>query len=705
MTTNPTRLDLDTTTLGISRRNFPAIVFDEAHQQAWTTRSELAAEMNPAQPADSGYTEAARLAAGAGLRVSCHREGLITDETLAGANVLVISHAADPMWEKTTGVGSPVYTPDEISTIEHFVARGGGLVVLAEHEQQKYGNNLSELLDRFGVGVEHVSVVDPTHCHNNVVAWPVIELATPGEGLLARVHDVAMYRAGVLDLTGAPEATVVARTRATATPAGSPVIATLRHGAGRVVAASDSDLFGDDSIKDRDNAQLWVNLITWASTSDRASERRGSQLPDAWYKLVEAVEAFRPLQNEDGSVRPDAVDQASALVEDVCKQVEALAPIFPHDADYLSTTVKDLQRWAGEGFAIPDFLDSLDLFHPDRQRVDGLEHLVVSVMYTQNGNPAKNLEAVWIRTVWPEWLARVEEGGYDNPAFVPIEFIAFTKGYDTHSAVLFPETVPVREVPKFTWGAIFCDRESARFRHVVRNAARLLKLQLPPDAELLISAPRLAQETYVLWDLVHDRTHSHGDLPFDPFMIKSRQPFWMYALEELRCDLNAYVECQELTDSGVAQARLVRYAILLDRLLRFPVTGDRVRNYDGLGGQVLFAHLHRSGVLRWTDNTLRIDWEKVDAAVAELAVQVNALYRGGIDQSRVGYWKKSRDFVAGLVEPNPGSNWANGRVDLNSPTRELVDAVLADEFPLNVFYDALRKKLATTIEETKGMTL
>ncbi|MGW6302706.1 DUF6421 family protein [Peribacillus butanolivorans] len=26
--------------------------------------------------------------------------------------------------------------------------------------------------------------------------------------------------------------------------------------------------------------------------------------------------------------------------------------------------------------------------------------------------------------------------------------------------------------------------------------------------------------------MVHDRTHSHGDLPFDPFMIKQRQPFW-----------------------------------------------------------------------------------------------------------------------------------------------------------------------------------
>ena len=45
---------------------------------------------------------------------------------------------------------------------------------------------------------------------------------------------------------------------------------------------------------------------------------------------------------------------------------------------------------------------------------------------------------------------------------------------------------------------------------------------------------RACPETFVMWDMVHDRTHSHGDLPFDPFMIKQRMPFWMYGLEELR---------------------------------------------------------------------------------------------------------------------------------------------------------------------------
>ena len=53
-------------------------------------------------------------------------------------------------------------------------------------------------------------------------------------------------------------------------------------------------------------------------------------------------------------------------------------------------------------------------------------------------------------------------------------------------------------------------------------------------------------DAYIVWDLIHDRTHSHGDLPFDPFMIRQRSPYWMYSLEELRCDLTAFGEAVKL---------------------------------------------------------------------------------------------------------------------------------------------------------------
>ncbi|WP_431909872.1 DUF6421 family protein [Nonomuraea jabiensis] len=686
---------------------FPRVLFDEAHSESWTVRREVAEAINPAHPDDNSYARAAGLLRHLGHTVGVHTSGALTPETLAEQDVLVIAHPSGERWERTIGQGSPLFTAAELDAIESFVAGGGGLVVLAEEEQDKYGNNLRELLGRFGVGVTHATVRDPRHAHRDVATWVLAEPAT-SSGLLAGVRTACFYRTGVLTVASEVEGEgeVLFATSPTADPAGAPLAAAVRYGKGRVVAFADSDLFGDDSIEDYDHRRLWGNVVTWAARVPDAGAAAGSRdeaKAAGFARLKAAVEELRPLQVKDGSV-PEEKERAKALVAEIGTRLGEISPYFPHDAAYLQAVQNDLAKWAEQDLGVPDFLDSLDLFHPDTQREDGLEHVVVFPMYTQNGNPARNLEAVWIRTIWPDWLARLEAGGYDNPMFVPIAFEDFTSGYDTHSAVLFPETVAVRQAPaRFTWGGIFADREAARFRRVSQAAAETLKLDLPPDAARLLASQRLAQDTFVLWDLVHDRTHSHGDLPFDPFMIKQRMPYWLYSLEELRCDLTAFGEAVKLEAQGVPHARYVQVAILFDRLFRFPITGERVRNYDGLGGQLLFAYLHRNDIVRWTDNRLTIDWERVADGVADLRGEVEKLYRDSIDRSKLAHWLAAYELVSAYVAPHPGSTWAKGVQALPEEQKAKVDAVLADEFPLSMFYEALRRKLAEVVESTKGL--
>ncbi|MFF4740795.1 DUF6421 family protein [Streptomyces sp. NPDC001262] len=432
----------------------------------------------------------------------------------------------------------------------------------------------------------------------------------------------------------------------------------------------------------------------------------------AWGALKAAVERIRPWQSADGSIDLTAADgppgeEVRAEVDKVVTAVEQLSPLVPHDAAYHTALAADLRRWADDGFGVPDFLDSLLAFRPAAQRADGLQHLVLFPMYTQNGNPDRNLEAVVLRVVWPEWLAELERTRYDNPLFLGITFEDFTSGYDTNSAVLFPETIAVREAPdRFTWGGIFCDREAARFRRVTEAAVDILGLELPEDIARMVGDQQRCQQAFVLWDMVHDRTHSHGDLPFDPFMIKQRQPFWMYGLEELRCDLTAFKEAVKLEADGYAQGRDVQYAVLFDRMFRFPVTGERVRNYDGLGGQLLFAYLHRHDVVRWTDNTLHIDWDRAPQVTNQLCGEIEKLYRDGIDRPKLVHWFAAYALVSSYLAPHPGSVWAKGpdALDLTQPPRKLVDDVLPDEFPLSMFYEALAKKLRGVIASTKGIT-
>jgi Family of unknown function (DUF6421) len=442
----------------------------------------------------------------------------------------------------------------------------------------------------------------------------------------------------------------------------------------------------------------------------------------AWLRLKEAATALQSLQEADGSV-PDEENREHAkdLVEEIVAAVRALAPSFPHDADYLGALVADFHRWTADGFGVPDFLDSLVAFQPQAHRSNGLRHLVVFPMFTQNGSSRRHVEAVLVEVVWPDFVADLERGDYSNGMFVPVRFLDFTPGYDSNSAVLFPETVAMREIPSFTWGAIFADREAARFRRVVRAAAEITKLDLPEPAARLLDDQELTERTFVMWDLIHDRTHMRGDLPFDPFMIKQRMPFFLYSLEELRCDLTAFREAvrlerelsqlpeDERTDAQRAileHAPLVQYAIIFDRIFRFAITGGRVRNYDGLGGQLLFAWLHQHHVLHWTDTRLTIDWPEVADVVVELGREIEELYWRSIDRPKTAHWLAAYALVAGTLTPHPASVWAKGgdALPLDGPPRGLTDAVHPDEFPLSMFYEALAKKMGDTIASTSGIT-
>jgi hypothetical protein len=691
------------------------VLFDESHSEAWTIRRDRAEEMQPAHPEDCSYATAAEGLAGRDFEVLPNQDRPLTRDTLAGADVLVIAHPSDPKWEATVSSRTPQLSDAELDAIEEFVRSGGGLIALGETEQDKYGNNLNDLLARFGIEVEHRTVQDYRHFHT-APSWVLAELpgtandlesaANGGRAnghspvdLLARVQRACFYRTGTLALRDGGQ--VIARTFPTASPPRAPLAAVVEHGAGRVVVLADSDLFGDDCIGELDNEPLWLNLVYWAAQPAFAGVQAVTDSPaqadPSWRELKQAVEELRATQLPDGSVDTAEHDpgRLTELVEAISSATARLARHFPHQKAYIEALRADLRSWVDSGFAKPDFMRSTEAFRPERDRRDGIEHLVVFPMYKQNASRDTCFEALIVRVPWPDFVAELERSGYDNPKFVPINFVAHTSGYDSECAVLFPETFSTAERPPSHFGGIFCDREAERFRRVCGSAAELLELNLPPDAACLLNSPELSMDAYIVWDLIHDRTHMHGDLPFDPFMIRQRSPYWMYSLEELRCDLTAFGEAVKLERDGFAFARYVQYAILFDRLFRFPVTGNRVRNYDGLGGQLLFAFLHKEGYLHWTDNHLMIDWERVADGVGALRERVHDLYHSGIDRSKLGQWIAAHDLVAAYVPPADGSRWAAERRDLPevSEPKELVDLVKDDEFPLSLFYVQLAGKL------------
>jgi hypothetical protein len=684
------------------------VIFDEAHSEAWTIRPGVASDMQPAHPGDASYARAAELLVGHDFEVAPNTASPLDAAVLGDCDLLVIAHPSEQHWERTTGLGSPQLTLDELDAIERYVQDGGGLVVLGETEQDKYGNNVNELLERFGLYLRSDTVQDYEHC-DGAPTWILAELTDGARGsggdLLAGIGAACFYRATTIESRNG--ARVLARTHPSASVPGAPLMVASDHGDGRVVVIADSDLFGDDCIGALDHAALWMNIANWtARRADGTGTAPGTmpggavrfglaharQPGDQVATLITATNSLSELQAADGSLLPDA-DRAQAAdrVHAVVEALAALAGEFPN----LVAAGEDLQAWAGGGYGKPDFTRALAAFRPEQGRENGRLHLAFFPMYKQNGSPDTCFETVLVRVPWPDWIAELEATRYDNPKFVPVELVAATRGYDSECAVLFPEQVAVTERQPNNFGAIFCDRESARLRRVASAAADLLQINVPPDAARLLADVEASKQSYILWDLVHDRAHSHGDLPFDPFMVRQRAPYWMYSLEELRCDLTTFGEAVGLEGAGLAFARNVQYAILFDRLLRFPITGPRVRNYDGLGGQLLFAYLHHGGYLHWTDNRLTFEWGQVADGVLALRDEVLELYRAGIDRTKLQHWSAAHDLVARYVPPAAGSRWVSGVRDFEEipDPRPYCDAVLPDEFPLSIFYSALQGAL------------
>ncbi len=136
---------------------------------------------------------------------------------------------------------------------------------------------------------------DYEHCAD-APSWILAELLDGGRGrdgdLLARVDSVCLYRATTISASDG--ARVLARTHASASVPGAPLIATAAHGAGRVVVLADSDLFGDDCIDEFDHRALWLNIVYWvARTPARAPlATADTRLDPAWAELRDQTNAL-----------------------------------------------------------------------------------------------------------------------------------------------------------------------------------------------------------------------------------------------------------------------------------------------------------------------------------------------------------------------------------------------------------------------------
>ena len=501
------------------------------------------------------------------FEVAAHTDGRARPPTSSPApHVLVIAHPSDPKWEATVNGGSPLLDPAEIDAIEAFVAAGGGLVVLGETEQDKYGNNVNELLARFGVEIENATVQDYEHHHDDTPSWVLASLGDarrrPPDGPTCSPASRAacFYRAGASRPTnGARSSPARTRPPRCRTPPLAAVGRARRRPRRRPRRLRPLRRRLHRRARPR-GALAQPRLLGRPARASpprerpaRSADRRRPRLDPPQGRGRGA--APHPGSPTARSTPPSTTPTSCATSPSaIAESAQALKPRFPHQHDYIDALAADLLAWADGGFGKPAFDRSTEAFRPERDRRDGIEHLVVFPMYKQNASRDTCFEALVVRVPWPEWIAELEcdalrqrqvrAGHLRRP-----HLAATTPSAPSSSRRRSPppsgRRVPLRRDLLRPRGRALPPRLRRRRRDPPPQPAARRRL----PARLAASSPSRA---YILWDLVHDRTHMRGDLPFDPFMIRQRSPYWMYSLEELRCDLTAF------GDGGRARARGLR---------------------------------------------------------------------------------------------------------------------------------------------------
>jgi len=140
-------------------------------------------------------------------------------------------------------------------------------------------------------------------------------------------------------------------------------------------------------------------------------------------------------------------------------------------------------------------------------------------------------------------------------------------------------------------------------------------------------------------------------------MVRQRAPYWMYSLRSCAVTSPPSVRRLRLEREGLGFARNVQYAILFDRLLRFPITGSRVRNYDGLGGQLRCSPTcTRVGIWPGPTTSSRstgIGWPM--GVIALRADEIFALYkRRGDRPHKLQHWRRRTTWCARSLPPASG---------------------------------------------------
>ena len=404
-------------------------------------------------------------------------------------------------------------------------------------------------------------------------------------------------------------------------------------------------------------------------------------------KLKNTLGELNKVLNPDGSIPNN--NNTTQYFENIINSLNQLSPYFIHHKAYYQSLVKDFQLWE-KSKGIPNFEKSLNNYNPQTFIKTKEIEICIFPMYTPNNSMNITCEAIFFKYQYTKEFI-LYENYFKNKNFIPAYLIDATEGFNSECVVLFPEMIMQGENKINNFGILFSNREAKRFSFYIKNSIKLLNININEKQHQFIDNQQEVNQAFMLWDLIHDANHFKGYLPFDKFMMKKKSPYWMYAIEELRVDLDTYIKITNIKINNKI-SKNIKFTLLFDRLFRFPISGSEEKNYDGLAGQIIFGYLYKNSILEWNNLKLSFKWDDLNIHLNNLSNEIHLLYKDGVNQSRERFWINTYKLIRKYCSPNISST-LNYKISKNKDIQSIYTEILDNEFPLNQFYKYLSKHI------------
>jgi hypothetical protein len=339
--------------------------------------------------------------------------------------------------------------------------------------------------------------------------------------------------------------------------------------------------------------------------------------------------------------------------EHLCKLIEDARTLLPAEGnaplsrELSGRLLRDLTPYAGN-MVVDSFLrdvcgqtaEAPDL-RRSREACYAADELILGI-FSASYNRALGLDALAYRTLQPDSETARR---FPCPNVRAVHVRACTSGFAAESCVaLFPENFVTRAPVEPAYPSFyFIDRFVTRFFEKTRPLVK--EFVRPGDLPEIEESDRsLISAACIAWVHLHERIHRLGYLPI-PEHLDKKSTRSLAALEELRVDTVALIECLKLADSGLGQFEFYAGFILAERLLRYPAESSPQDSYDSRATQVLHTFLAGRGALEVCGFRLSIRRERLLGALQELATVINKMEcrivrdadsRARVDQSRLG---------------------------------------------------------------------